>query len=231
MTCNLALGPIIEIARGQVVQPERVRAVQQHIQECGSCRARMALERHLSAGLRELRESAGAAEPSAAVEVHLLEALSAIAPPSREMSSPAPPPAARATWWSGLAAAALLAAVVSLLVWQRLELAGQPDVAEPVDGFSEFVPWPGAESLPRFESGQLVRMDLPTSVLPLLGIVPAAEVTTGTVPADVIVGQDGLARAVRVAWMDRLLESHDDNTREGRSFGERDGGGSRVTDH
>ena len=45
-----------------------------------------------------------------------------------------------------------------------------------------FYLWPGAESLPQFESGQLVRMDLPD-----LGV-----------RADVLIGQDGLPRAYRV---------------------------------
>ena len=45
-----------------------------------------------------------------------------------------------------------------------------------------FYLWPGAESLPQFESGQLVRMELPD-----LGV-----------RADVLIGQDGLPRAYRV---------------------------------
>jgi hypothetical protein len=61
----------------------------------------------------------------------------------------------------------------------------------------EFVPWPGARDLPPLESGELLRVDLPVSMLPALGMVPPA--TRGTaVKADVIVGQDGLARAVRL---------------------------------
>jgi hypothetical protein len=62
---------------------------------------------------------------------------------------------------------------------------------------SEFVPWPGAGTLPSFESGELVRLDLPVSVLPSLGLAPPASRDTA-VQADVIIGQDGFARAVRL---------------------------------
>src|SRR3954471_21202512 len=62
---------------------------------------------------------------------------------------------------------------------------------------SEFVMVPGAAALPRMESGSLVRMDVPLAMLPSLGLTPPAGSVT-TVKADVIVGQDGLTRAVRL---------------------------------
>jgi hypothetical protein len=64
---------------------------------------------------------------------------------------------------------------------------------------AEFVAWPGARALPAFESGQLVRTELPVSVVPLLGLRVEALPEGGTVAADVIVGQDGMPRAVRLA--------------------------------
>jgi len=60
------------------------------------------------------------------------------------------------------------------------------------------VPWPGAAALPAFESGQLVRTELPASVLPLLGLEAPDTPPDARVAADVIYGQDGLARAVRL---------------------------------
>jgi hypothetical protein len=62
-----------------------------------------------------------------------------------------------------------------------------------------FVPWPGAAALPAFENGELVRTELPASVLPLLGIAGATPAADATVAVDVVVGQDGFARAVRLA--------------------------------
>ena len=45
--------------------------------------------------------------------------------------------------------------------------------------------------------GQLVRVDLPVSELSALGIWPPSS-NVSIVPADIIVGQDGYARAVRL---------------------------------
>jgi len=59
--------------------------------------------------------------------------------------------------------------------------------------------WPGAGSLPRFESGQLMRVELPASVVLSLGLRPSRPLRNdGTVQTDVLVGQDGYARAVRL---------------------------------
>lgn len=62
---------------------------------------------------------------------------------------------------------------------------------------NEFVLVPGATALPPMESGSVVRMDVPVSMLPSLGVTPPANPGT-RVRADLIVGQDGLARAVRL---------------------------------
>lgn len=62
---------------------------------------------------------------------------------------------------------------------------------------AQFVAWPGASALPPFESGQLVRTELPASVVPLLGLGTSGE-RRGRVAAEVIVAQDGLPRAVRL---------------------------------
>jgi hypothetical protein len=62
---------------------------------------------------------------------------------------------------------------------------------------NEFVAVPGAAMLPRMESGSLVRMNVPVSMLPSLGVMlPAGRATS--VKADLIVGQDGVARAIRL---------------------------------
>jgi len=65
-------------------------------------------------------------------------------------------------------------------------------IAEP----SDFVPWPGSAGLPPLESGAFVRIDLPASLLPSLGVLPPAH--PGVVQADILVGQDGFARAIRL---------------------------------
>jgi hypothetical protein len=62
---------------------------------------------------------------------------------------------------------------------------------------TEFIVVPGAANLPPMESGTLVRIDLPVSMLPSLGVTPPAG-GGATVRADLVIGQDGLTRAVRL---------------------------------
>ena len=62
---------------------------------------------------------------------------------------------------------------------------------------NEFVVVPGAATLPPMESGELVRMDVPVSMLSELGVAPPVN-AAARVRADVIVAQDGLPRAVRL---------------------------------
>jgi hypothetical protein len=80
--------------------------------------------------------------------------------------------------------------------WGATRLAAEPPRLE-------FVAWPGAEALPSLESGQLVRTELPTSVVPLLGLGREVPRRRATVVADVIVGQDGQPRAVRLVSDER----------------------------
>jgi hypothetical protein len=60
------------------------------------------------------------------------------------------------------------------------------DVQSPVSSdVTEFVAWPGAAAWPPFESGELIRVELSVD-------------GDAVVEADVLVGQDGFARAVRL---------------------------------
>jgi hypothetical protein len=70
-----------------------------------------------------------------------------------------------------------------------------------------FVPLPGAAGLPRFESGSIVRVDLPLSSLAAYGVDISAAGGTGPVPTDVLVGQDGEARAIRLAGSSSTLST------------------------
>ena len=61
-----------------------------------------------------------------------------------------------------------------------------------------FVPVPTAAVLPQFESGAIVRMMLPVAALPSYGIDISPASSGEPIEADVLVGQDGLARAIRL---------------------------------
>src|SRR5262245_25517886 len=99
------------------------------------------------------------------------------------------------------AAAMALLAAAAVVVWV---IAGRPGGAPapprtaPPLTTTEFVLWPGAAELPTFESGHLMRMTVPVSALPSLGLVPPPS-HAPVVQADVLVGQDGLPRAIRLS--------------------------------
>jgi hypothetical protein len=61
-----------------------------------------------------------------------------------------------------------------------------------------FIPLPSAASLPDFESGEIVRVDLPVTSLPMYGIDIAPDVRSSVVKADFLIGQDRVARAIRL---------------------------------
>jgi hypothetical protein len=61
-----------------------------------------------------------------------------------------------------------------------------------------FVTLPGAAGLPDFESGQIIRMEIPLASLPTYGIEIPPDAQGTPVAADLLVGQDGQARAIRL---------------------------------
>jgi hypothetical protein len=107
----------------------------------------------------------------------------------------------RAWWWMvSLATAASLlvaSALMSVPPVHRGTVGSAVDPASTPAAVGEFVAWPGASSLPPLESGELLRVQLPVSILPSLGLMPPSTRVT-SVRADVLVGQDGLTRAVRL---------------------------------
>ena len=184
MSCDAWRDAIVDAAR----QPgEPGAALDAHLGSCAGCRARLDRERELTAGLRALAASTAADRPSAALEERLLAAFDAHHAAGRHRWRPL----------VAAAAAVLIVAGVVSRAWDAYQEAHHA-AAQTAAVSSEFVPWPGARALPPFESGQLVRTELPASVLPLLGLT-TTDVTGTTVAADVLVGQDGLARAVRLA--------------------------------
>jgi hypothetical protein len=69
---------------------------------------------------------------------------------------------------------------------------------------ARFVALPSAESLPELESGMIVRVELPVSSLPAYGFPIMPETAGAPVTADVLVGQDGQPRAIRLVNMQNV---------------------------
>lgn len=191
MNCHDYESAIVDLARGVPHDAADEQAARGHMAECGTCAARLRRETSLSAGLRALAAVTEVPD-GAALEALMLERFDA-------EQAGAARNAARSSRW--FAAAAAVVSIVGLAAAWRTVTSEPPADAYTVTSQSEegeFVPWPGATALPAFESGQLVRTELPASVLPLLGISQADVPAGGRVTADVLYAQDGLARAVRL---------------------------------
>ena len=70
-----------------------------------------------------------------------------------------------------------------------------PSAEEESDGF---YPLPEAEALPAMETAMVVRVQLPVSSLQLMGVPISEERADASVQADLLLGEDGLARGVRL---------------------------------
>ena len=179
-----------------------------HARECHACAAVLDQQRLLQAGLRNVAAGCVRLEAPARVETRLLAAF-------RGQAGMPGPPSRR--WWTPLAAwggatAVVAAAAVLLFVHERrpapqpltaTELAaldwteGWQEEGDAEAASGEFIPLPNAARLAPNEDGNLVRVEVPRSTMIALGYPVAADRGAELVQADVVLGSDGLARAVR----------------------------------
>lgn len=177
-----------------------------HLRECARCAALFEQEKHIAVGLKALGAQWRRREAPVRVERGLLEAF-------RVEMGVAPAPR-RAGWFPVLTWAAAMAAMVVLaliLLHGRqpeetnrpsrngVEVAANPETPYTVEvtaGLNDFVPLPNAEQLDPGDEMDVVRMEMPRSTLLAMGLPVAEE--DGMVQADVLLGGDGVARAVRV---------------------------------
>jgi hypothetical protein len=157
----------------------------------------MSNDQLLTDSLRGVAEEQAGAGASPAVRARLLGELRAIRETHRRAE-------ARRNVWM-FAAAAALALAAGTTAWESFarQTAAAPAQAATALASREIVTdfLPLAYSSVPLSGGQLIRMEVPRAALTSFGLTPpdAAEAgqAAGTVLADVIVGDDGLARAVR----------------------------------
>jgi hypothetical protein len=108
--------------------------------------------------------------------------------------------------WASVAGLGTMAAGIALFGWvhaaQRPSVPATHAVAEPVGAEEEadasFYPLPEAEALPAVENAMVVRVQLSASSLRLMGVPLDEENADAAVQAELLLGQDGLARGVRL---------------------------------
>lgn len=116
----------------------------------------------------------------------------------------------RAKVWASYGGVMAIAAGIALFAWIRetpkpVALAHAaavtitaPAVAEDDTSDASFYPLPEAEALPAVENAMVVRVQLPVSSLRLMGFPVDEDAADGAVQAELLLGQDGLARGVRL---------------------------------
>ena len=210
MSCEDFEDDVVDLARGEELgDAERTEALA-HAEECLRCAARLDDERAVTSGLRAFAARTAGAEAPPRVEAALLRALRD--PESAEEGAAATmttSPSRAVELVLLAAAAAILAAIV--VVPPR---AGTfPEPATPTAGSpttvaggeasaaggenGEFVALSYGEDLRELDSMQVVSVELPRTALAALGWAGADSAQAGSVKAEVIVGYDGVARAIR----------------------------------
>jgi hypothetical protein len=180
MTCRALTPDVVDQARGVALDHRRREAVARHLQTCETCCARFECERAMSSALRRLAAERSVPAPN---ELQLQRLLASFGVPRERRHR------ARIVLEWSLAASVLI--VAGLAVARKNEApppraSDRPAAtfAPPTSAGADFVVLPGADALPRFEHGQVIQIDIPSAA--------------GVVRAEVLIGQDGLARAARL---------------------------------
>jgi hypothetical protein len=200
MVCERMRPILDELARGGPVEmADRQRALA-HAERCAECAEYQGMSETLTRALGSWAAEERELEAPARVEVALRAAFRE-GPGGRQRRVP---PTAPVLIGLGAAAAVVIAALFgsprlgappspgTLRPAESAQMGAPP--AEPAVGF---VPFLFPEPLDEEEGGQVVRVSLPMTALASMGWPVSDETSLNTVEADVLVGEDGLARAVR----------------------------------
>ena len=192
--------------------PELGGADERHLMECTACAARMSRQRELAAGLRAVAAGYERMAAPARVEARLRAEF-------RKQAALQSGRRAGFGWRPAFSWAAAAVAVIALgvlavdggrpdgnraVVSRTSEVATVANATEAPNDYDGFIPLPNAGRLPDTEDVNLVRVELPRSAMIALGLEVSPERASELVEADVMLGPDGLARAVRFVDADSL---------------------------
>jgi hypothetical protein len=176
-----------------------------HGKECPECARLLERQRRLASGLRTMASDMYAVAAPPRVEANLIEAF------RREMA-PARPRAIRVRWMPAFSWTAAAAVAIAMGVWVAaprrhaaipathhnaasvVELASLAEDGADDDGF---IPLPNAERVGPNDDVHVVRMELTRSAMLVVGLDVSPDRVSEPVQAEVMLGPDGMARAVR----------------------------------
>jgi hypothetical protein len=175
---------LMETARGRELSSDLRAIVFEHASRCPQCAEQLELQQRLSAAFSEVALRAGA--PPRRIEDLLLRQL--------------PAPIRRRRWrvweWTGGAVAAAVLAVGFIWVQRPTPGTNEPTTDTVSSGF---VALPFAEETTPEEQTDIIRVSLSGESLLAMGIPVSSDLLDQEVQADVEIGMDGTARAIRLA--------------------------------
>lgn len=199
LDCREWTDAAVECARHGAPPSEHLSA---HLAQCGRCRERWETERNLEPAMRQLRLALADERSPRARRLHLLAEFDRL---HRHAGS---------VWhrWAWGAAAAALLAVAFLPVWRagpgpdrvpERQPRGDTVASAELDEDSGFIPVPYTPPLAAGESVRILRTELNGAELARMGIdLPGGY--SDDFDADVVLGEDGLPRAVHLVGYEEL---------------------------
>lgn len=223
MTCQEFATIRRDYARQQWLSDSARQDAKQHLAGCSACRAHLETERALTAALAELSRQQGQIAPPPAIESALMAAFEQRHQSRRAANW------RKAAWVIPIAAGLLLFAVLRtrepaprivrnedprpapVVIDRTPEEPAPVAQAQPklrrataaprnTEYVTEFVPLRYGKPLESGEPVVIVRMELPGAQLRKLGLPVAPDTASGIVKADVLLGGDGLAKAIRFVY-------------------------------
>jgi anti-sigma factor RsiW len=190
----------------------RDAAGERHLTECPACATRMSRQHELAAALRTMAADYRSVAAPARVEARLRTAF-------RNQAGVAPGWPLQPAWVPALTWAAAFVAMIALAVFlirdrepvpvqpapARVEMAMAATSEDAQPDFEGFITLPNAGRLAENEDVNMVRVEVPRSAMIALGLEVSPERAGELVAADVMLGPDGLARAVRFLDSDTLF--------------------------
>ena len=201
MNCEGNIEKLVEYARGR---GEPGNALKAHIRTCERCLERWEAEQELSANMRSIRREFGSRRSPSSARVALMREFDA-----RHAKVTRPYWSSGFGWSWGLAIAAALLLCV-LLGPEAMTRLHPPQNATAQTESVDVQPDPDSDGFiavpyaPPLATGELVRIvhtELNPAALASLGVSVDPSWTT-QLPADVLEGEDGMPRAVRVSEVD-----------------------------
>jgi hypothetical protein len=194
MNCEWIREQLVETARGRELPSDLRAVVFDHAATCADCARLLENESQLTVALAELALYTDGAPARLEQMIR------------RQLPVSIRKPKAVKWVWAGLATAASLALAVLLIVRSGGVPVKQavPDVmvaaaADPDSDADDFVPLPYAAEVSPDEHTDIVRVALPRESLLAMGLPVRADRFGEEVEADVMIGMDGTAKAIRLA--------------------------------